>query len=106
MANYELMFIIDPSLSEEDKTSRIDNFKSIIEKHSAKIEKEEIIGEKKLAYKINKSTTGFYTIFRFRNELRRNQKHFKRNKLRKNYMEIYVHKKRSINSKETNLIFK
>ena len=62
MANYELMFIIDPSLSEEDKTSRIDNFKSIIEKFSAKIEKEEIIGEQKLAYKINKSTTGFYII--------------------------------------------
>ena len=62
MANYELMFIIDPSLSEEDKTSRIDNFKSILEKFSAKVEKEEIIGEKKLAYKINKSITGFYII--------------------------------------------
>ena len=62
MANYELMFIIDPSLSEEDKTSRIDNFKSIIEKFSAKVEKEEIIGEQKLAYKINKSTTGFYVL--------------------------------------------
>jgi len=62
MANYELMFIIDPSLSTEDKTSRIDNFKSIIEKFSAKIEKEEVIGEQKLAYKINKSTTGFYTL--------------------------------------------
>ena len=62
MANYELMFIIDPSLSEEDKTSRIDNFKSIIEKFSAKIEKEEVIGEQKLAYKINKSTTGFYIL--------------------------------------------
>ena len=62
MANYELMFIIDPSLSEEDKTSRIDNFKSILEKFSAKVEKEEVIGEQKLAYKINKSTTGFYVL--------------------------------------------
>ncbi len=62
MANYELMFIIDPSLSEEVKTSRIDNFKSILEKFSTKIEKEEVIGEQKLAYKINKSTTGFYVL--------------------------------------------
>ena len=62
MANYELMFIIDPSLSEEVKTSRIDNFKSILEKFSAKVEKEEVIGEQKLAYKINKSTTGFYVL--------------------------------------------
>ncbi len=62
MANYELMFMIDPSLSEEDKTSRIDNFKSILEKFSTKIINTEVIGEQKLAYKINKSTTGFYIL--------------------------------------------
>ena len=57
MANYELMFIVDPSLSEEERNSSIDNLKSILEKYSTKIEKEEVIGEQKLAYKINKSTT-------------------------------------------------
>jgi len=62
MAKYELMFIVDPSLSEEDRNTSIDAFKSTLEKFSAKIEKEDIIGEKKLAYKINKSTTGFYTL--------------------------------------------
>jgi len=62
MANYELMFIIDPSLSEEEKNTSIWNFKSILEKFSAKVEKEDIIGEKKLAYKINKSSRGFYVL--------------------------------------------
>ena len=62
MANYELMFIVNPSLSEEEKTTSIDNLKTILEKFSAKVEKEEVIGEQKLAYKINKSTTGFYVL--------------------------------------------
>ena len=62
MANYELMFIVDPSLSEEDRNSSIDNFKSILEKNSAKVEKEEIMWEQKLAYKINKSSLGFYVL--------------------------------------------
>jgi len=62
MANYELMFIVDPSLSEEERNSSIDNLKSILEKYSTKIEKEEVIGEQKLAYKINKSTTWFYVL--------------------------------------------
>ena len=62
MANYELMFIVNPSLSEEDRNASIDRLKGILEKNSAKIEKEDIIGEKKLAYKINKSTVGFYVL--------------------------------------------
>jgi len=62
MANYELMFIINPSSSEEERNSSIWNFKSIIEKYSAKVESENIIGDKKLAYKINKSSRGFYIL--------------------------------------------
>lgn len=62
MANYELMFIVDPSLSEEERNSSISNFKSILEKNSSKIEKEEIMWEKKLAYKINKSSLWFYVL--------------------------------------------
>jgi small subunit ribosomal protein S6 len=63
MAKYELMVIIDPSLSEEDRNASIDNLKSILEKNSAKITKEDVWAEKKLAYKINKSETGYYILF-------------------------------------------
>lgn len=62
MANYELMFIVDPSVSEDERNTSVNTFKSIIEKFSAKITKEEVIGEKKLSYKINKSSTGYYII--------------------------------------------
>jgi len=63
MAKYELMVIIDPSLSEEDRNASIDNLKSILDKYSAKITKEDVWGDKKLAYKINKSETGYYILF-------------------------------------------
>jgi small subunit ribosomal protein S6 len=62
MANYEFMFIVDTSLSEEDRNTSIWNLKSILEKFSAKIAWEEVIGEKKLSYKINGSSTGYYII--------------------------------------------
>jgi small subunit ribosomal protein S6 len=58
------MFIVDTSLSEDDRNKSVDNLKSILEKFSVKITNEEVIGEKKLAYKINKSATGFYTILK------------------------------------------
>lgn len=62
MANYEFMLILNPSLSEEDRNSSIETLKGTLAKYSAKIEKEDIWGEKKLAYKINKSETGYYIL--------------------------------------------
>jgi len=62
MTNYEFMFIVDPSLSEDERKKSTDNLKSILEKFSAKITKEDVIGEKKLAYKINGSSVWNYTI--------------------------------------------
>lgn len=63
MVNYELMLIIDPSLSEDDSKSTLENIKSILAENKAKIVKEDLWGEKKLSYKINKSEKGFYALF-------------------------------------------
>lgn len=63
MANYELMFIVDPALSEDQRDASINELKTLLEANSAKIEKEEVIGDKKLAYKINKSDRGFYCLY-------------------------------------------
>ena len=62
MANYELMLIIDPTLSEEERNSSLDNLRALFKKAKAKIEKEDIWWDKKLAYKINKSDRGFYVL--------------------------------------------
>lgn len=42
MAKYELMLILNPSVSEADRTSSLDNLKKALADASAKIEKEDI----------------------------------------------------------------
>ena len=63
MANYELMLIVDPTLTEEQRAESIGELKALFEKNSVKIEKEDVWGDKKLAYKINKSDRGFYFLY-------------------------------------------
>jgi small subunit ribosomal protein S6 len=55
MNKYEFMLIIDPNLSEEEKNVTLATIKNEITQAGGKIEKEDIWGERKLAYKINKS---------------------------------------------------
>lgn len=63
MANYELMSIIDPTVSEEDRNESINELKELFKKNSVKIEKEDVWWDKKLAYKINKSDRAFYILY-------------------------------------------
>lgn len=63
MINYEFIAIINPTISEEEKNNLIDNLKKLFQENSAKIEKEDIWGEKKMAYKINKSDFWFYILY-------------------------------------------
>ncbi len=63
MANYELMLIIDSTLTEEQRNESISELKASFEKFSVSVEKEDVWGDKKLAYKINKSDRGFYILY-------------------------------------------
>lgn len=63
MANYELMTIVNPTVSEEERNASITELKELFEKNSVKIEKEDVWGDKKMSYKINKSDRGFYILF-------------------------------------------
>ena len=63
MANYELMLIVNPSISEADRNTSLENVKNALINAGAKIEKEDIWWDKKLAYKINSSDRGFYVLF-------------------------------------------
>ncbi|MDD5769510.1 MAG: 30S ribosomal protein S6 [Candidatus Gracilibacteria bacterium] len=63
MAKYELMLILNPSISEEERNNSLNNLKKSFEEASVKIEKEDIWGDKKMAYKINSSDKGFYVLF-------------------------------------------
>ena len=65
MRKYELMLILNSSISEEDRTASLNELKNLLTKNEVKIEKEDIWGDKKLAYKINKSDRGFYVLLSF-----------------------------------------
>ncbi|MCH2188563.1 30S ribosomal protein S6 [Candidatus Gracilibacteria bacterium] len=62
MANYELMLIINSTLGDDERTACVDTVKQVLKDHKAKIEKEDVWGDKKLAYKINKSERGYYIL--------------------------------------------
>ena len=62
MIDYELMIIVDPTLAEKDRDASFAKIKKLIKEFSGKVESEEVMGEKKLAYKINRSEKGFYTL--------------------------------------------
>lgn len=62
MANYELMMILNPSVGEENINASISGVKDALRDAGAKISNEDVWGEKKLAYKINRSETGYYIL--------------------------------------------
>ena len=63
MIDYELMLIVDPTLAEKERDASFAKIKKLIKEFSGKVESEDIMGEKKLAYKINKSEKGVYALY-------------------------------------------
>lgn len=63
MNKYELMLIISPNITEEERNSAMTELKELLSANSAKITSEEVWWEKKMAYKINGSLKGFYVLF-------------------------------------------
>ncbi len=63
--NYETVFIATPVLSEVQVKEAVEKFKSIIVENGGTIEHEEDWGLRKLAYPIQKKTTGFYHLIQF-----------------------------------------
>lgn len=62
MKNYELMFIINPTILEEGREAVIAKVNNILTAAGANILKSEKWGERKLAYLIDKKKTGFYVL--------------------------------------------
>ena len=65
---YETVFILTPVLSAEQMKETVDKFKKLLTDNGAEILNEENWGLKKLAYPIEKKTTGFYQLLEFKSE--------------------------------------
>jgi small subunit ribosomal protein S6 len=66
MNNYETVFILTPVLSDNQMKEAVEKFKALLVGESAEIVNEENWGLRKLAYPIQKKTTGFYQLLEFK----------------------------------------
>ena len=65
MTNYELMFIINPTLEEEKKSAVVEKVTEIITNGGGEVSKTDVWGMRKLAYPIEKKEEGYYVVLEF-----------------------------------------
>ena len=66
-ANYEAMYILDPSLNEEAVAALVAKFKAVVEANGTVSEVDEW-GKRRLAYPINDLNEGHYVLMTFTSE--------------------------------------
>ena len=65
MRNYELLYIIDGTLSDEDKEKTINAVKELVENNGGVCQEPDKWGMRKYAYPINYKNEGFYCLMNF-----------------------------------------
>ena len=68
MNQYETVFILTPVLSDAQMKETVEKFKDILASSGAEIVNEESWGMRKLAYPIEKKSSGFYEFIEFNAE--------------------------------------
>ncbi|ELE3072876.1 30S ribosomal protein S6 [Campylobacter lari] len=62
MRHYEVLFILKPTLTEEEVSAKLEFVKEVLTKNGAEIESVVPMGTRKLAYKIKKYERGTYFV--------------------------------------------
>lgn len=63
-ANYETIYILDPTLGEEATAALVAKFKTLVEQNGTLAEVDEW-GKRRLAYPINNKMDGYYVLMNF-----------------------------------------
>jgi len=63
MNKYEIMFVVKPDMEEAEIRKTAESMKKVLTDSKAKILEEKSIGQRELAYEVNKFTTGYYYLF-------------------------------------------
>ena len=61
---YEVLYVLNPNLSEEETQAIVEKFKTLIEQNGTIDEMDEW-GKRKLAYEINYLSEGYYVLVKF-----------------------------------------
>ncbi len=62
---YELLFVLKPTLAEEETKAKIEDLKKVLEKNGAVIATLQDAGIKRLAYEVQKFQRGYYGVYYF-----------------------------------------
>lgn len=62
MRKYEIMFIVRPTVSEDELKKVVKNFSDILTTNGAKITDTNDMGQRELAYEIKKFKSGYYYV--------------------------------------------
>jgi small subunit ribosomal protein S6 len=65
MKHYELLFVVKPTLTQEETTAKFDFIKSVLENNGCEIKAVKDMGVRKLAYEIEKFERGHYFVLYF-----------------------------------------
>ncbi len=65
MRIYEELFVLRPDVTEEEVNALLDQLRPVITTGGGTIEKEEKWGVRRLAYRVEKKTEGFYILLQF-----------------------------------------
>ena len=63
MNKYEIMFIVRPDMEEAEIKNTAEEAKKVFTEKNATIVEENAMGQRELAYEINKFSTGYYYLF-------------------------------------------
>ena len=63
MTNYEIMFIVKPDLEEAAIKKEAENLKKVLTDKKSKINEEKAMGQRELAYEMNKYKNGYYFLY-------------------------------------------
>ncbi|MBD3789060.1 MAG: 30S ribosomal protein S6 [Campylobacterales bacterium] len=66
MTCYETLFVVKPTLTEEEIASQIAKVKEVLAKEGAELLATDDMGMRKLAYTVAKSNRGYYTVLYFK----------------------------------------
>ena len=75
---YEIMFIVRANLEEGELAGIVKNFEEILTKYGAKIESSKEMGQRELAYEINKHKSGYYYLYEISSKDDKAEKEFNR----------------------------
>ena len=68
MTKYEILYIIDSSVADEEKEHVVQEVKALVENNGGKAEEPDRWGVRKYAYPINYKSEGYYVLMNFEAE--------------------------------------